>query len=54
MLGVLTAPPAMLVQLDAVLQCFLVLERVVIRALAHRAFEFDEIILGHRRILRKK
>jgi hypothetical protein len=45
----LAAPLAVLLQLNAVLQCLLILERVVIRTLAYGAFEFDEIILRHGR-----
>ncbi len=48
MLRVFAAPRAMLIQLEAGLELFLVLERMIIRAFARLAFKFDEIILGHK------
>ena len=45
--GVLTAPLAMLLKLQSSLKRFLILVRIIIRALAFGTFEFDEIVLGH-------
>jgi len=47
MLGMLAAPLAEFFQLQPVLESFFILIRIVIGALAHGAFEFDEVVLGH-------
>ena len=46
-IGVLAAPRAVLLELEARLELLLVLKTVVVRALARFTFQFDEIILGH-------
>lgn len=37
-----------LLQLNSVLQGFLVLVRVVVHLLAHGTFKFDQVVLGHK------
>lgn len=50
MQGMLTAPRAVLLQLQASFQCLLILLRVVVHMLANRALQVDQIILRHSRL----
>ncbi len=47
MWGVLLAPGAVLFQLEALFDLFLVARGLIIHLMAHGAFHFDEIVLGH-------
>lgn len=44
---VLAADRAELLDLEAVLELLLVLQRAVVGLLAHRALELDHVVLGH-------
>ena len=45
--GVLLAVKTEFLQFQPNLDDFLILARVIVRVLAHTAFEFDEVVLGH-------
>ncbi len=46
--SMLAAPGAMLLQFKPIFQGLLVFVRLIVGVFADRAFEFDEIVLGHK------
>ena len=47
MQSVFFAPPAMLLELQTIFECFFILRRIIVHSFAFFAFQFDEIILAH-------